>query len=91
MFTDIVYMNPRYEKLRVTTRATEILFKPFRLKGLTLKNRIVMAPTMRSFSPDGVPGEDVANYYRGRAEVGQSRSDEAIAAMKGGHKCRISG
>ncbi len=52
----------------MTTRSTEILFKPFRLKGLTRKNRIVMAPLMRSFSPDGVLGEDVANYYRRRAD-----------------------
>jgi 2,4-dienoyl-CoA reductase-like NADH-dependent reductase (Old Yellow Enzyme family) len=44
------------------------LFQPFRLKSLELKNRIVMAPMTRSFSPNGVPGEDVAAYYRRRAE-----------------------
>lgn len=46
------------------------LFRPFRLKSLELKNRIVMAPMTRSFSPQGVPGEDVATYYRRRAEGG---------------------
>ncbi len=46
----------------------EALFQPFRLKSLDLKNRIVMAPMTRSFSPSGVPGEDVAGYYRRRAE-----------------------
>jgi 2,4-dienoyl-CoA reductase-like NADH-dependent reductase (Old Yellow Enzyme family) len=45
------------------------LFKPFSLKSLHLKNRIVMAPMTRSFSPEGVPGENVAAYYRRRAEA----------------------
>ncbi len=47
-----------------------ILFAPFALKNLTLANRIVMAPMTRSFSPGGVPGENVAAYYRRRAEGG---------------------
>ena len=46
------------------------LFRPFRLHDLTLANRIVMAPMTRSFSPGGVPGPDVAAYYRRRAENG---------------------
>jgi len=46
------------------------LFKPFTLNGLTLPNRIVMAPMTRNFSPHGVPGTDVAAYYRRRAEGG---------------------
>ena len=44
------------------------LFKPFKLKSLNLKNRIVMAPMTRSFSPDGIPTDAVAEYYRKRAE-----------------------
>ena len=44
------------------------LFAPFALKSLQLKNRIVMAPMTRSFSPNGVPGTNVAAYYRRRAE-----------------------
>ena len=46
----------------------DALFQPFRLGSLGLKNRIVMAPMTRSFSPGGVPGENVAAYYRRRAE-----------------------
>jgi len=46
----------------------EALFRPFHLKGLTLANRIVMAPMTRSHSPHGVPGPDVAAYYARRAE-----------------------
>ncbi|MDT8990512.1 NADH:flavin oxidoreductase [Curvibacter sp. APW13] len=43
------------------------LFTPFQHKTLKLPNRIVMAPMTRSFSPNGVPGADVAEYYRKRA------------------------
>ncbi len=48
---------------------TDTLFRPFSIKSLTLKNRIVMAPMTRSFSPEGVPGENVAAYYGRRAEA----------------------
>src|ERR1700722_13861032 len=44
------------------------LFQPLRIRNLTVPNRIVMAPMTRSFSPGGIPGEDVATYYRRRAE-----------------------
>ncbi|TDE15390.1 NADH:flavin oxidoreductase [Dyadobacter psychrotolerans] len=47
---------------------TDSLFKPFSLKSLQLKNRIVMAPMTRSFSPNGIPTDQVAAYYRKRAE-----------------------
>ena len=46
------------------------LFKQFTLNGVTLPNRILMAPMTRNFSPGGVPGPDVAAYYRRRAEAG---------------------
>lgn len=46
------------------------LFQPFPLGRITLSNRIVMAPMTRQRSPNGVPGQDVADYYRRRAEGG---------------------
>lgn len=49
---------------------SEILFQPVDLDALKLANRFVMAPMTRSFSPGHVPGEDVAAYYRRRAEGG---------------------
>lgn len=52
------------------TQSTESLFRPFRLSNVELANRIVMAPMTRSHSPEGVPGVDVAAYYRRRAEGG---------------------
>src|SRR5213595_2141100 len=48
--------------------SSNALFRPFKLKGLNLPNRVVMAPMTRSFSPGGIPTEDVARYYRRRAE-----------------------
>ncbi len=50
------------------TPHNEILFQPLQIKSLSLKNRIVMAPMTRAFSPDGVPDDKVAAYYRRRAE-----------------------
>lgn len=44
------------------------LFRPLSLGNATLKNRIVMAPMTRSRAIDGIPGENVAAYYRRRAE-----------------------
>ncbi|MFP3607510.1 12-oxophytodienoate reductase, partial [Paraburkholderia sp. SIMBA_053] len=40
------------------------------LNALTVPNRVVMAPMTRSFSPGGIPGADVAAYYRRRAAHG---------------------
>jgi 2,4-dienoyl-CoA reductase-like NADH-dependent reductase (Old Yellow Enzyme family) len=44
------------------------LLTPFELRGLKLRNRIVMSPMTRGFSPGGVPGRNVAGYYTRRAE-----------------------
>jgi len=49
---------------------TAVLFQPFTLRNLTLSNRIVMAPMTRSKSPQGIPGPEVAAYYRRRAKGG---------------------
>ncbi|MFX0578153.1 NADH:flavin oxidoreductase [Nocardia nepalensis] len=52
------------------SRAAEILSRPVALNGLTVPNRIVMAPMTRMFSPGGVPGDDVGSYYARRAAAG---------------------
>jgi 2,4-dienoyl-CoA reductase-like NADH-dependent reductase (Old Yellow Enzyme family) len=56
------------------------LFKPFSLKSLNIKNRIVMAPMTRSFSPNGIPTADVASYYSRRAagQVGLILSEGTV-------------
>jgi 2,4-dienoyl-CoA reductase-like NADH-dependent reductase (Old Yellow Enzyme family) len=45
-------------------------FEPLRLRGMTVRNRVAMAPMTREFSPSGVPGADVVDYYRRRAAGG---------------------
>ncbi|MGW2691067.1 NADH:flavin oxidoreductase [Streptomyces sp. NPDC001296] len=52
------------------SRAAQILSRPITLNGLTVPNRIAMAPMTRMFSTDGVPGEDVSAYYARRAAAG---------------------
>lgn len=75
----------------VAAQTTEVLvdalFQPFEFGGVTLPNRIVMAPMTRSKSPGNVPGEDVAAYYRRRAEggVGLTITEGTPPPFKGGH------
>ncbi|RYD75257.1 MAG: NADH:flavin oxidoreductase [Sphingobacteriales bacterium] len=59
---------------------TDSLFKPFSLKSLNIKNRIVMAPMTRSFSPNGIPTDAVAEYYAKRAagQVGLILSEGTV-------------
>ncbi|CQR63375.1 NADH oxidase [Streptomyces leeuwenhoekii] len=52
------------------SRAAGILSRPAVINGLTVPNRLVMAPMTRQFSPDGIPGEDVVSYYGRRAAAG---------------------
>jgi len=52
------------------SRAAALLARPVALNGLTVPNRIAMAPMTRQFSPGGVPGEDVVSYYARRAAAG---------------------
>lgn len=50
--------------------SADILFEPQPFGPATLRNRIAMAPMTRKRSPGGVPGEEVAAYYRRRADGG---------------------
>lgn len=62
-------------------------FKPFHLKSLELSNRLVMAPMTRSKSKGHVPGQDVVDYYRRRAEggVGLIITEGTVVGHKAGH------
>jgi len=51
-------------------RRAAVLFRPFQYRGLSLANRIVMAPMTRGKSPHGIPGAAVSAYYRRRAAGG---------------------
>jgi len=51
-------------------KEAEVFFQPTTIGRLALSNRLVMAPMTRCFCPLGIPGKDVAAYYRRRAEGG---------------------
>ena len=59
---------------------TEALFSPFNYKNLHLKNRVVMAPMTRAHSDNGVPTQQIADYYARRAasEVGLILSEGTV-------------
>ncbi len=61
------------------------LFRPFRIRGLELKNRIVMAPMTRARSPGAFPNDDNVGYYARRAasDVGLILSEGTLTRRKG--------
>ena len=61
----------------------DLLFQPVKVGPLELKNRIVMAPMTRAMSPGGVPGENVAQYYRRRAAGGAGHVTEGTFVPTG--------
>ena len=58
------------DRLAKRGRSVAPLFRPFVSSRLSLANRVVMAPMTRQKSPGGIPGPEVAAYYRRRAESG---------------------
>ena len=50
--------------------AIDSLFNSFSLKSLQMDNRVVMAPMTRNHSPDNIPSDVSAEYYRRRAAGG---------------------
>lgn len=60
------------------------LFEPIKLGSLNLRNRVVMAPMTRTFSPEGIPNDLVVAYYERRA-----KNDVGLIITEGtcvGHK-----
>src|SRR3954470_21593069 len=62
-------MSPGREDL-VRCPVSDLLFSPYNLGRIELKNRVVMAPMTRNRAVDNIPGEIVATYYAQRAEAG---------------------
>jgi 2,4-dienoyl-CoA reductase-like NADH-dependent reductase (Old Yellow Enzyme family) len=54
--------------MKARTSSSNSLLIPFHYKSLNMRNRFVMAPMTRNFSPNGIPTAEVAAYYRRRAE-----------------------
>ncbi len=61
------------------------LFSPYQLAGLTLTNRIVMAPMTRSRAsqPGDVPNDLMATYYAQRATAGLIISEATQVSLQG--------
>ncbi|UAK24022.1 alkene reductase [Sphingomonas nostoxanthinifaciens] len=59
------------------------LFEPFDLAGLTLGNRIVMAPMTRARAADTVPDDMTVLYYSQRASAGLIISEGAPVSTEG--------
>ncbi|MDV7698799.1 NADH:flavin oxidoreductase [Chryseobacterium soli] len=64
---------------------TDALFSPFSYKNLQLKNRVVMAPMTRAQSDNGVPTQQIADYYARRAasDVGLILSEGTVINRPG--------
>jgi N-ethylmaleimide reductase len=69
----------------------QLLFSPWKLGGLTLANRVVMAPMTRNRSPGNVPGGLVAEYYAQRAEAGLIVTEGTAPCADGLGYARIPG
>lgn len=69
----------------------DILFSPYTLGSITLKNRVVMSPMTRNRSPGNVPGDIVAKYYRQRAEAGLIITEGTAPTANGTGYARIPG
>ncbi len=63
------------------------LFNPIELGTLKLRNRVVMAPMTRTFSPGGIPNDLVVAYYERRAknEVGLIVTEGTCVNHKAAH------
>jgi N-ethylmaleimide reductase len=67
------------------TESTEVLFTPYSLGDLQLKNRIVMAPVTRTRAENQgkVPNELMTEYYAQRAEAGLIITEGTFVSEQG--------
>ena len=68
-----------------------LLFSPYQLGSIELKNRVVMAPMTRNRAIHNVPGELAATYYAQRAEAGLIVTEGTSPAPEGLGYARIPG
>lgn len=68
-----------------------ILFSPFKLGSITLKNRVAMAPMTRSRAIGNVPNDLMAEYYGQRADAGLIITEGTAPSANGLGYARIPG
>ena len=69
----------------------DLLFTPYNLGHVTLKNRIVMAPMTRSRAIGNVPNEMMAEFYSQRADAGLLITEGTSPSANGLGYARIPG
>ncbi|WGD34515.1 alkene reductase [Olleya sp. YS] len=67
------------------------LYEPYKLKNITLKNRIVMAPMTRSRAIDNIPNDLMREYYTQRAGAGLIITEGTSPSVNGLGYPRIPG
>ncbi len=70
---------------------SDILFSPWQLGQMGLRNRVAMAPMTRSRCPGNSPGSIVATYYAQRAEAGLIITEGVSPSPNGLGYARIPG
>ncbi|KAL7273132.1 hypothetical protein RUND412_004029 [Rhizina undulata] len=74
------------------SNADSKLFSPLQLGALKLKHRVILAPLTRVRSPEHIPGEYVAEYYKQRASDGGLLISEAThISVMGGNYTNVPG
>lgn len=68
-----------------------MIFNTYNLKGIELKNKMVMAPLTRSRAIDNIPNDLMAEYYAQRAEAGLIISEGTSPSPNGLGYPRIPG
>lgn len=68
-----------------------VLLNSYNLKGLHLKNRVIMAPLTRARATDNVPNDLMVKYYRQRAQAGLIISEGTAPSPNGLGYARIPG
>ena len=71
--------------------ASDMLWNPYKLGGIELRNRIIMAPMTRSRAIDNVPSQLMAEYYHQRASAGLVITEGTSPSPNGLGYCRIPG
>lgn len=68
----------------MASQSSSVLFTPFDLKGLSLKNRIVMSPLTRSRAgEERLPNALMAEYYAQRSSAGLIISEATVVSKQG--------
>lgn len=68
-----------------------ILYSPYKLRQIEMKNRIVMAPMTRSRAIGNIPNEMMADYYSQRTEAGLLITEGTAPSPNGLGYARIPG